>query len=569
MRLNLTLSILVALSLTACDGMEDLFTERSWADEPESELTVVGNALGNADCVDCDEQDGVGGLCVGLRGNGARIFSHFGSLARIHEHYGLIQGVAGGSSAGISAFLLESLYANPAVFQCGDAPCTEEESALRISFLLKSLEMAPEVVGKTRAGLAVNHLAESLGVALGDGLGAFILSGNVFKAVGAITQLFWSKNFKAMLDGTFLHVILNSPNKMFHIKDFAATAQGFGKFEVEGQSILVRPGLVRFESVAEKVGRLGSFYAMYGPSDVGRWHMVLDDCAPESQGLLWTELSERMTSGGRSCGQTLRAMLEWYMDELEENPSTYENRIDDRVGAYLPSLVSTSVVTGWTAIELEWAQKKYREAESYEMFPIYSDVRFGYWGDEQDLERIATNPMGYTDEKTARFMALGPASYRTALSYSPAEPGLATVTKIDEDNYSAGGWPDHAPTTALKNMGCEQVILVTRRGSEAGFRIKLSEVLGMTEADREALYEIGSEDSAIAKSLAEADGVWCTDFDSYGPNRSVEILADGYNAPMETHGDALLKVANPYANTDEELGLPSCTPGVPAPAETP
>ena len=320
MRRSLFLIVLFSFSLMGC---EELFTERNWADEPQSELETAGHALGKADCADCEEEgaDGVGGLCVGLRGNGARIFSHFGALARIHEHYGLINGVAGGSSAGISAFLVESLYANPEVFQCGDAPCSEEEAALRISFLLKSMEMTPGLLGKTRAGLALHHLAESVGVALGDGFGAFILSGNVFKAVGAVTQLFWSDNFKAMLDGTFLNVILQSPKKIHHLKEFAATLQGFGKFEVEGQNILVRPGLVRFESVAEKVGRLGSFYAMYGPQDTERWRMVLDECTPNTQGLLWNEISERMTSSGRSCGQTLQMMLEWYMDELNEDPT--------------------------------------------------------------------------------------------------------------------------------------------------------------------------------------------------------------------------------------------------------
>lgn len=547
--------LMIPLMLLGCDD----------PGESAVETQSSSHMVGKGDCVDCapDAEDG-GDLCVGLRGNGARIHSHFGALARIHEHYGLISGIAGGSSGGISAFLTESIYANPLVFQCGDAPCTEEEAAERVAFLYKTLVTAVEVVGQTRSAVAVQNLAGALNTAVSEGMGSFIFGGELFKAIGALTQMFTSSNFRSLLDGSFLQMIKSSPDKMYHLQEFLAVVQGFGSFQVEGQKILVRPGLVRFDSVAEKVGRLGSFYAMYGPADNAAWSELMNGCSANSRGLLWPQISHRVTPDGSTCRSLFAEMIGSYFDTVDAAPEAFASRAKDQIGAYLPALVTTSVVTGQSGAEIAWAQSQYALGEEVEMALDYDDVRFGYWGDPADLAAIAANPQGYQDEKTKRFMPLGAATYERALSYSPAEPGLASVRPLSGEIYSVGGWPDHVPAPALKNMGCDRVILVTRQGAERGFRVELSRALGMTDAQEMALYDLGG-DSAVTRSLEAADGVWCTDFDSYGPDRMTEIMSDGYNAPLESASAALTDAKGAYPNTWENLNLPSCTPGVQAP----
>ena len=49
--------------------------------------------------------------CTGVRGNGNRIFAHFGSQAQITGRYGPLQGAAGGSAGSITVYLAERLEA--------------------------------------------------------------------------------------------------------------------------------------------------------------------------------------------------------------------------------------------------------------------------------------------------------------------------------------------------------------------------------------------------------------------------------------------------------------------------
>ena len=77
-------------------------------------------------------------LCAAIRGNGQLITAHFASLARITEHYGMVDAAAGGSSASITIFMTESIRKNPNVWDCGDYKFSECERAGRAALLLKS-----------------------------------------------------------------------------------------------------------------------------------------------------------------------------------------------------------------------------------------------------------------------------------------------------------------------------------------------------------------------------------------------------------------------------------------------
>src|SRR5690349_6860427 len=88
-------------------------------------------------------------LCVALRGNGNYIITHFASLARLIENYGIIDGMAGGSSSTITMFTYESILKNPTLRTCGDQACSAEETAARAALLLKSLREYGQTVGST------------------------------------------------------------------------------------------------------------------------------------------------------------------------------------------------------------------------------------------------------------------------------------------------------------------------------------------------------------------------------------------------------------------------------------
>jgi hypothetical protein len=98
---------------------------------------------------------------------------------------------------------------------------------------------------------------------------------------------------------------------------------------------------------------------------------------------------------------------------------------------------------------------------------------------------------------------------------------------------SAGGWSDLHPSLVLRNMGCDQVIYVTRRGQESGFAQGVAGLLGMTDEQKTALYDLGA-DSSCALSIAESSAVWCTDWNRFSGTQLAEIFEDAYNAPLET-----------------------------------
>jgi len=85
-------------------------------------------------------------LCVGILGNGLRLWAHYTALARVVEDFGLIHGVAGGSSATITSWLLEGMLANPNVKDCegGGRQCTDMEQRARLSLLLKTVQALPD-----------------------------------------------------------------------------------------------------------------------------------------------------------------------------------------------------------------------------------------------------------------------------------------------------------------------------------------------------------------------------------------------------------------------------------------
>ena len=508
-------------------------------------------------CADgkCDVgRDGPPGLCVAIRGNGQNIFAHFASLARIVEHYGPVEGLAGGSSGSITSFFVESMALQPAVYDCGERACDAREVADRTAFLLKSLHGYVDVLGDTDEGLALKQLGPIAARVRSEGIAALAVN-DVLAARDALITLLSSAQLRDLINPELITLLLESPDPAFHVRDVVAALGATGAWKPDADA-LVRPGVFDFDAFADKLGRAGSFYAGYGPAEAERLRALLDDCAAPSRGLDWSQAAA-LPAGTGSCGEGFRAMVAAYRRAWGDG-TRYRSRVDDLVGEFVPALITTSVVVGPTRASLEAAHADYRAARPYRVVPSFDDVGFGYWGHPDDLAVVAGNPRGYDDAKTARFVSLGAATWRTVLSRSPAEPGLARALPVDDQTLSAGGWADLEPTLVLENLGCEHVVLVSRQSTESAFARGVASLLGMNDEQDAALFGVGGA-SALQRSVDEADGVWCTNWDAYSGFPIEPIWRDAYDAPLVTDDPFFAQGDAPYPGRSSAVDLPGCS----------
>ena len=471
--------------------------------------TTDDPACAGGKCDYADDGDEAANLCVALRGNGDRIFGLITGVARVIEDHGLVVGSAGGSSASITTFFVETVHANPMVHECGDKKCSDEDAAARAALLLKATQGYFEVLSRSDEALAFQTLAPLASRFQEAGLQG-LLEEDPAAARTALEDLLTSEDLKDLINDEVLETIRNSPNPAFHVQDFVDTASGFGSFAVTDEKVLIRPGFVDFEKTAEKIGRIGTFLAGDEPVDQYAMATFLDDCGAPGRGLNWPEVA-KLKSGKTTCGEALATMVEAFRDEMKTGD--YDSRIDRPMGEGFHAIVATSVLTGDAVGTWEAARAAYLKAEEWEWSIDFEDVKLGYFGNKTDLASMEANPMGYKDAKTRKFMSLGQVTWREALTYSPAEPGIARALEIDAESVSAGGWPDLHPVLGLKNVGCDKVVYVSRSGTESQFALRMADTALQAKPEQvQELYSLDHE-SGFALSLAEADAVLCTKWD--------------------------------------------------------
>jgi hypothetical protein len=505
----------------------------------------------------CDQERATPKLCAAIRGNGQLITAHFASLARITEHYGLIDAAAGGSSGSISIFMTESVRKNPNVWSCGDYDCSEQERAARAALLLKSFPGYLQHLTTTKEAAAFLQLQPLVAKIQGSGVEA-LLDSDVPAAQAALLDILESEDLRELINPEIVQLVRESPDPEFHIRDVLDGVKKLGNFSVDSDLIFIRPGLISFESVADKLGRAGSFYAGYGPADDARMAAWLDACAEPGLGKDWFEVAA-LPAGSSTCGEEFQAMVGEYRAAFLASESTIHSRIDDKVGDLMPALVSTSVVTGDSVAAFQAARDAYKAASPIPIGVKFDDVRFGYFGNRTDLATVAKNERGYTDQKTTKFLSLGEATWREVISYSPAEPGLSRALELSSGDVSFGGWSDLAPTLVLENLGCEKVVYVTRTGEESGFAVGIAQLLGMDDATKTALYDLDNKDSAFSRSLAETEATWCTNWNEQSATDLPGITADSFSPPMESSDEFFTAGANPYPKVSASIGKRGCS----------
>ncbi len=504
-------------------------------------------------------------LCAAVRGNGELITAHFASLARIVEHYGTIDAASGGSSASITIFLTESMQSNPAIADCNGAVCSDEERSARAALLLKSFPGYLQHLTTTEEAAALGQLAPFIARVQSEGIEA-LLEEDAEAGVAALLNVLEQDDLQDLINPEVIGLLQNSPNPEMHAKDILEGIQKLGAFSADTDRIFIRPGILNFQAVADKFGRVADFYSGHGPADMASMEGFMDSCATPGLGKGWFEVAA-MPAGESTCGQVFDSMLGEYRAALAADAGSFRSRIDEPVGGNMRALISTSVLSGQTAESFKQARADYNQAKPYTFTPTFDEVSFGYWGQSADLDTVARNESGYDDLKTAKFTNLGETTWRTALSYSPAEPGLARGLELPDGRISTGGWSDLHPVLALRNLGCEQVIYVTRTGDESGFATGVAQLLGMSAEESIGLYDLDS-DSAFSLSLYEADATWCTDWNAQSGTDLVGISADGYNAPMESTSEFFTESTSSYPNLSAATRLRGCTPGARSPAQS-
>jgi hypothetical protein len=225
----------------------------------------------------------------------------------------------------------------------------------------------------------------------------------------------------------------------------------------------------------------------------------------------------------------------------------------------MPALVITSVLTGDAVAKFKTSRANYLANKPLDFSMSFDDLRIGFWGQDDDLQTVGRNDQNYTDLKTKKFLPLGEAKWLEALSYSPAEPSLARALEMKNDLVSAGGWPDLHPVLVLKNLGCENVVYLTRRGDESDFATGVARQLGMTDAEQKAIYDLDTPSSGFSQSVSEAGGILCTNWNVYGTMQVAELSDHVYNAPLEARTPFFRDAE--YENVKENVNLRGCTPG--------
>lgn len=548
MKLGVRLLALALPAVVACSsGVED-------ADSGEAAVSAAGGPK----------------LCVGLRGNGQYIVTHFASLARIVEHYGVADGIAGGSSGSLSTFFYDSAVKNPAEKTCGDAACSDLEYSARVSLTLKSFQGYAQILASSPEGLLLRDT-----VALGQKLAAEVEQGlshidpnNARALAQKLTQILSVPEFRGLVSKEALAMLQDVAHLPFNVSEIKAAIATLGSFSVDDNRLFFRSGVLDWKAGANLFGRIGDFYAGYAPVDAKAYAAWLDGCATAAVGKDWPEASRIPMASGATCGEEFARIVTDYRTKVRE-ANLPSKRIKERIGdpSAVTKMTMTSVLEGDAVRKYDAALAKYVTGEfpsgDVPFSPSFSDVKFGYWGSAATLEKFAAVRDASDDAKTKKMTSLGNATWEEILSVSPAEPGLSRFIKLPDGRISAGGWSDLSPGAALDAIGCERVILVTRTGDESGFTTKIAKRLGMTESEYRDLYDLSNPKSSFNRSLEKSDGVWCTSWDSFGAFDQAGQAADSWNAPLETHlGFAGIATLRPYPNTTQSVNKKGCTPGV-------
>lgn len=518
--------------------------------------------------------------CVAIRGNGDLAPAHWGSLARVFETYGAPEGMAGASSGSMTTFLWESATQNPTLAK------NKFEKGRELALMFKSLEGVTHTLFETRDWSSLIEWVKKAQMVetynpITELSGQAAIAKHIPGAMKALTDLknsgiFFGPSVQAVAELVFDPSIAKDRTKQAllqkRINALKQTLTVLGSFDARDEQLFVRNGAIDFRALALRFGALGDYFAQRGASkSASKAHAVfMETCLPVSVGNSWPEI----VKAEPRCQELLANSVTSYFDAYEFSPNS---RVHDPIGKYAMSLVTTSVVSGSSATKFRAKRNEYLKSlasgvgKDVQVSP--TDLRFGYWGREQDLKQVEAelrnplNPLSQLD-KSYRFMKLGEGTWLQALALSPAEPGLSPAMEFSSVGMSAdlvsfGGWSDLHPVPVLKAAGCQKVVYVTRRGGDSLFSQGVVKRLLNFEKpswdfldskgpgkDQSAvlnnngsaefpdsiwhkLYNLKNPQSSFAGSIAAADAVLCTDWNAFDVKTDFSgLISHSYHSPI-------------------------------------
>ena len=499
----------------------------------------------------------LGKYCLAIRGNGELEPAHWGASARVIEQWGLPSAMAGGSSGSISMFLLNAVAQNPFVV---DSRIDELERNRRASLIVKSFTGFFTELKRTRFTKDFFKLYGEL-----DKIKAEEMTKRMWLSFGArnyseimniLNQGVRQGIFSIASTEPILRAIKNRDEKKskFYLQQLKESVELFGKFDaMKDANLFFRPGLVNFENAASSFGRWASFYALptREESIMKSWTAFIESCSAGSEGKTWNEILKEKPQ----CDGLFQMVFKNYFDH--EPKEHFEER---PIGTPIAVYPSTAVIVGESARQVERGFNEYQEKLDPEFGANFKaksseEVLFGYWGNPAALQNIKAK-LDISDEKSRRFFGLGQATWKTVLSLSPAEPGLASLLPFEAEGkkiISAGGWSDLHPVNVLKASGCDKVVFLTRQGGESLFAqgvanrlmnlkrdpFKLNPVLnnqGDVNADSEdtwsKLFNLANPKSAVNTALSMATAVSCTNWNASDIKKDLdELVESAYRSP--------------------------------------
>lgn len=532
--------------------------------------------------------------CMAIRGNGEAMPAHWGAMSQVIQKKGMPVALAGGSSASISLFLLDSLAANPRKlsnteyallvksFQGYFEALTQTKEGKAIAAILADKKVFRELIDRAKRLELTRITPQEIGFFKGH-LSSIQTIINSHDLRGLINPEFeaYVKETAYFADALGYKNLQITPQMVEYRKIQISNAiKHFGSFNAAADdAIFFRPGLVSFSHLANVIGIMGDFYAGIKLRNVTVQKQVDQDvdqflktCAPGSERLTWNELVKVKSS----CQKLLAKAVLSYRSVTEKD-GTKSVRIRELIGSNLDAFPTTSVLTGNAVLQYRKAREEFRFADHINFgrnFQVAEeDVRFGYWGDKYKLREIENNlrynALTRNDKKSQKFLSLGSKTWHEALATSPAEPGLSALIDLNTEYISAGGWSDLHPTLVLKAHGCDDIVYVTRRGGESlfaqGVMKRLSNYDGFDFADWfnltksqtyqenargnardqgsyasswSKLYNMANPHSSIRLSMKTATSTICSEWDNYDPRVKLnDLVENAFRAPWLTAGE--------------------------------
>jgi hypothetical protein len=499
-----------------------------------------------------------GNYCAAIRGNGELMPAHWGAMSSIVEEQGLPSAMAGGSSASITMFLLESLSLNPLLKN-------NSETAL----MIKSFQGYFEALTQTEEGKSLQSLFAdkaafqailATGGKIEEALKNPASKALLEKHLESLKILMASKDLKSLINPDFV-VYVQRTAMLSNQTDPAVVAvykyrsgqishalKNFGKFNAQtDKTLFFRPSLINFGGLSQNLGKMADFYANYnnnppaGKQIEERLRQFLDACTPGTQGLSWREINEQRPV----CRQLLGSAVLMYR-AADTGAADRKSRVDELVGSHIPAYATTSVLTGaavekYSQMFVEY-QKNADENFGDQLTISQDDLKFGYWGQEADLANVAnkfsSESLYKNDAKSQKFLSLGEAPWSDVLAMSPAEPGLSRIVAINREQLSAGGWSDLHPTLILKAHGCENIIYVTRKGEESKFAQGIFKRLTLADDQTwSQFYDMNNSQSSISRSYQNATQIKCTSWDLFDVKKDMNgLVEEAMHAPLVKGG---------------------------------